>query len=255
MIALPCRPDFAASVGDTRHLSLSVRAGIAKLMAAKRSSATRLTKHTSRLAVLTTAWAAMILVTMAGTALAQSAGPQGDPIPGKAPTAAAKSSSPKIPASRPVWAQLTVQQQIALRPLAESWDPISEAQKRKWLELSKTFSSLSADEQARMHGRMVEWVAMSPQQRAQARLNFAQTRELATDLSADEKKAKWQSYQALTAAEKQKLAEKAAPRPTGAAIAVTPVAPQKLTAVSAPLAPRANRAETRATPLQPTTSK
>lgn len=205
--------------------------------------------------MLSAAWVALIMVTMAGTALAQSAGPQPDSIPVKAPTAAAKATGPKVPVSRPVWAQLTVQQQIALRPLAESWDPISEAQKRKWLELSKTFSSLSADEQARMHGRMVEWVAMSPQQRAQARLNFAQTRELATDLSAEEKKAKWQTYQALTVAEKQKLAEKAAPKPTGAAIAVTPVAPQKLTAVSAPLAPRANRAETRATPLQPTSSK
>ena len=209
----------------------------------------------SELAVLPTAWVAMFLLAMTGTALAQSGATQPNPIPAKAQVPTAKASNPKAAMSRPVWAQLTVQQQIALRPLADSWDPISEAQKRKWLEVSKTYSSLSEDEQARMHGRMVEWVAMSPQQRAQARLNFAKTRELATDLSADEKKAKWQSYQALTANEKQKLADQAAPKPTGAATAVTPVAPQKLTAVSSPLAPRANRAETRVTPLQPTTSK
>jgi hypothetical protein len=164
--------------------------------------------------------------------------------------AAARQSFP-----RPTWAQLTVQQQIALRPLASVWDPLSEAQKRKWLELSKNHQNLSVDDQTRMHSRMVEWVGMSPQQRAQARLNFAQTRELATSLSADEKKAKWQSYQALSAEEKQKLAEKAVPRPTGAATAIKPVAPQKLTATSAPAAPRANRAEIKITPLLPTSGQ
>lgn len=255
MIAPACRPDFAASVGYTRLLSSLVPVDVAKLTASKPFSSVRPKKILSGRGVLPAALVAMFLVTMAGTALAQSGAAPPDPIPAKAPVTTAKASSPRAPVSRPVWAQLTVQQQIALRPLADSWDPISEAQKRKWLELSKTYSSLSEDEQTRMHGRMVEWVAMSPQQRAQARLNFAKTRELATDLSADEKKAKWQSYQALTADEKQKLADKATPKPTGAATAVTPVAPQKLTAVSSPLAPRANRAETRATPLQPTTSK
>ena len=255
MIAPACRPDFSASVGYTRLLSSPVPVDVANLTAAKPFSSVRPKKIMSGRDVLPAALVAMFLVTMAGTALAQSGTAQPDPISVKAPVTTAKASNPKALVSRPVWAQLTVQQQIALRPLSDSWDPISEAQKRKWLELSKTFASLSEDEQARMHGRMVEWVAMSPQERAQARLNFAKTRELATDLSADEKKAKWQSYQALTADEKQQLADKATPKPTGAATAVTPVAPQKLTAVSSPLAPRANRAETRVTPLQPTTSK
>jgi Protein of unknown function (DUF3106) len=205
--------------------------------------------------LLVTAWLTTFLLMTAGTVLAQSASGQPDPLAAKVSSAMPKASVPKAPVSRPVWAQLTVQQQIALRPLSASWDTINEAQKRKWLELSKTFSSLSEGEQARLHERMVEWVVMSPQQRAQARLNFAQTRELSTDLSAEEKKAKWQTYQALTAAEKQKLAEKATPKPTGAATAVTPVAPQKLTTVSSPLAPRANRVEPQVTPLQPTTSK
>lgn len=198
---------------------------------------------------------ALILVFATETASAQSAAVQPGQPPASAGTTTAKAASPKATVSRPVWAQLTVQQQIALRPLSEVWDPVSEAQKRKWLELSKNYPSLAAEDQARMHSRMVEWVAMSPQQRAQARLNFAQTRELATNLSAEEKKAKWQSYQALTADEKQKLAEKALPKPTGAATAVTPVASQKLTVVSAPLSPRANRAETRVTPVQPVPAK
>jgi len=75
---------------------------------------------------------------------------------------------------------------------------------------------------------MNEWVTLSPEQRAQARLNFAKTTELSRELSPEEKQAKWQAYQALGAEEKARLAAKAAPKPAGAATAVRPVAPQKL---------------------------
>lgn len=141
-------------------------------------------------------------------------------------------------------------QQQSLNPLAASWNGISEAQKRKWLEVSKSYPNLPAADQAVMHSRMNEWVAMSPQQRAAARLNFAKTKELSNQLTADEKKAKWQTYQALSPEQKAKLAAKATPKPAGAATAVKPVAPQKLAAVPKgqpplptvpPAAPVANR--------------
>lgn len=131
-------------------------------------------------------------------------------------------------ASKPTWAELNPLQQKSLKPLANAWGSISEAQKRKWLEVSKNYPNLPAADQAVMHSRMNEWVAMSPQQRAAARLNFAKTKELSKGLTPDEKKAKWQTYQALSPEEKAKLAAKAAPKPTGAATAVKPVAPQKL---------------------------
>lgn len=249
------RPDLAASIGHVIRLSPCVPMSVANRLASTLFSSVRLKNPMSRLVLLSSPLIAIFFLLTAEIALAQSGIAQAVPTSANAPVIAVKASSPKAPVSRPVWAQLTVGQQIALRPLADIWDPISEAQKRKWLELSKSYPSLAPDEQKRMHGRMVEWVAMSPQERAQARLNFAKTRELATDLSADEKKAKWQTYQALTTDEKQKLADKATPKPTGAATAVTPVAPQKLTAVSAPLATRANRTEVRVTPLQPTPAK
>lgn len=135
--------------------------------------------------------------------------------------------------SRPSWAELTAGQQQSLRPLAGSWNGISAAQKRKWLEISKNYASLSPQGQATLHSRMNEWVALSPQQRAQARLNFGKTQELSQQLSPEEKQTKWQSYQALSPEEKQKLAAKAAPKPAGAATAVKPVAPQKLATVPA----------------------
>ena len=140
--------------------------------------------------------------------------------PAKAPAAVAM--------SKPVWTELSTKQQEILKPLEASWNGISEAQKRKWLEVSKNYPNLPAADQAVMRSRMNEWATMSPQLRAAARLNFAKTKELSKELTADEKKAKWQTYQALSPEEKAKLAAKATPKPTGAATAVKPVEPQKL---------------------------
>ena len=152
---------------------------------------------------------------------------------------------PKLPINsaaavvKPAWADLNAAQQQSLKPLAASWNGINEAQKRKWLEISKNYPKLSAAEQVTMHSRMVEWVAMSPQDRAAARLNFAKTKELSKDISADEKKAKWETYQTLSPVEKANLAAKATPKPVGAATAIKPVPPQKLAATPKNLVPPA----------------
>ena len=90
---------------------------------------------------------------------------------------------------------------------------MSEPQKRKWLEISKNYSALTPQGQATLNSRMNEWVALSPQQRAQARLNFGKTKELSRQLTPEEKKAKWEAYQALSPEEKQKLAAIASPKP------------------------------------------
>lgn len=132
---------------------------------------------------------------------------------------------------KPLWNELTLSQQQALQPLAGTWGTISEAQKRKWLAVSKNYPSLPPQGQATMHGRMNEWVSLSPLQRAEARLNFATTKELSKQLTPEEKLAKWQTYQSLSAEEKQELAQKAHAKPTGAALAIKPVAPQKLVPV------------------------
>lgn len=137
----------------------------------------------------------------------------------------------------PSWTDLTTAQKAALAPLATSWLSIAEPQKRKWLEIAKNYPRLSPAEQATMTGRMTEWVAMSPQQRAAARLNFAKTKELSTQLTPDEKKAKWETYQALSPEQKKDLADTAVQKPAGAATAVKPVAPQKLAVVPKPKAP------------------
>ena len=153
---------------------------------------------------------------------------QTPPVAAAPKAAASAAKTVATVASKPIWAELNPSQQQSLKPLAATWNGISEAQKRKWLEVSKGYPSLPAADQAVMHSRMVEWVAMSPQQRAAARLNFAKTKELSKELTPDEKKAKWQTYQALSPEEKARLAAKATPKPAGAATAVKPVEPQKL---------------------------
>lgn len=174
-------------------------------------------------------WRILAMALAAGFAIAAAAQPQ---------TAPATSSLPaRPPATKtvvaqsvagPSWTELSPVQQEILKPLATNWNVLSQGHKRKWLQMAKSYPSLSVEEQVKMQGRMKEWVALSPQQRAQARLNFAKTKELSKELTAEEKKAKWEAYQALSDEEKRKLAAKAPPKPVGAAAAAKPVAPQKL---------------------------
>ena len=138
-------------------------------------------------------------------------------------TTAASTSSPSLP-GRPLWIDLSESQQQALAPLSQSWHTMAEPHKRKWLALSQNFSQLSVDEQNTLQSRMREWAALSPQQRTVARLNFAGAQQLPQE----DKKAKWEAYQALSPEAKQKLAAQQAKPLTGAAPAVKPVAPAKL---------------------------
>lgn len=165
----------------------------------------------------------------------------------KSGVAVSAPASAKAQASGPSWAELTPSQRQALAPLASNWNTISEPQKRKWLEISKNYGSLPPEGQATLNSRMNEWVTLSPQQRAQARLNFGKTKELSRELTPEEKNAQWQAYQALSPEEKQKLAAKASPKPTGAATAVKPVAPQKLARVPS----HANKPEPKTAPKIP----
>ncbi len=126
------------------------------------------------------------------------------------------------------WSRLSDRQKAALQPLAPVWSQIGPSRKRKWIALSADFDRLTPAEQATLHGRMREWAALSNAERNRARLNFAEIRTL----SADERKAQWEAYQALTPAQKQQLARQAGSRPpAGAAPAVTQRSTPKLAAV------------------------
>lgn len=171
------------------------------------------------------------LSTSASCALAQgvAATPLLAPTSVKLPTLGtpAKTSSAQKISSKPAWQDLTPAQQLSLKPLAANWSTLGEARKRKWIAIAANYSALAPTEQAKLHSRMTEWASLSQQQRTQARLNFAQSKQL----SPTQKTATWQAYQALSPEEKQKLAISAPPKPAGAAAATKPVPHQKLATI------------------------
>ena len=178
-------------------------------------------------------WALALAVAAFGLTLAdaqtRSVSPPGDSAQ-PAHTAASSSAATKaVPATKPYWSELTAEQRQALQPLASHWHALNASHKRKWLALSRNYADMSADDRTTLHSRMIEWAALSNQQRAQARLNFAEVKRV----PADELKAKWEQYQALSEEEKRRLAERAPAKPRGAAIPVRPVPAQKLVTVPA----------------------
>jgi Protein of unknown function (DUF3106) len=170
-------------------------------------------------------WGCVIAALMAaGAVLAQVA----NPVAASSASSAVKaSSSTKSAVTKPEWKDLSPSQQVALKPLAANWQTLNEAQKRKWLELSKNYASLPAPEQTKMHARMADWASLSPQQRAQARLNFAEHQVLTQGLTPEQRKAQWQAYQLLSPEEKQKLAASSPKPPAGAATVAKPADPLK----------------------------
>lgn len=172
--------------------------------------------HASRVEV----WprAAAVLALGLTTLLALDAGAQ-VASPASAPVAAKT-----MAVSRPLWVDLKAEQQEALRPLEPHWDSLTEAHRRKWIAVSRNFGALTPDGQQTLHSRMSEWAKLSYQQRAQARLNFAEIQGIATD----RRKSKWDAYQALSEEERANLAKRAAMRPPGAAMPVQPVPASKL---------------------------
>lgn len=142
----------------------------------------------------------------------------------------ANTTPAKPTVAKPLWRDLTTRQQRALEPLAAYWDELTEPHKRKWLAISRDYAKLPAADQEVLHSRMTEWASLSNQQRAQARLNFADVKQVPVD----ERKAKWEAYQALSDEEKGKLAARASTVSTpGAAPTIRPVPAQKLAPVPA----------------------
>ena len=158
------------------------------------------------------------------------------------PTSASTSPSASDPNT---WQALSKRQKQALAPLAEEWHELTTQQRQKWLALSKNFFQLTDEEQLTLHSRMREWAALSPRQRSQARFHF----NTMQSLSAQDKRAQWEAYQALSEQEKNKLSS--GPKPPAKSVARS-FAPPSTRLVSPPLLPvNATRAVQRVAPSKP----
>jgi hypothetical protein len=105
------------------------------------------------------------------------------------------------------WSALKPAQQAALKPLEHEWSGIDPRSKQKWLEMSTRFPKLTPPEQARIQDRMTEWAKLTPRERGEARMHFQEAKQL----PAQDRRARWEAYQALSPEQKQRLAARAGP--------------------------------------------
>jgi hypothetical protein len=135
-----------------------------------------------------------------------------------------------VPAGSVDWNTLTTEQQGALRPLANLWPTLRPEHQRKWMALVHNFNRMSADEQSTLQQRMTRWAKLPDAQRTEARQNFGEVRRVPTD----EKRAKWDAYQDLSAEERDRLARKQSKPPVSAAPALRPVPANRIVRPTAP---------------------
>lgn len=114
-------------------------------------------------------------------------------------------SALRLSAAGPRWREISAAQRQVLMPLHERWDSMGALAKRRWLVLADRYPTMDTSERNKLVSRMNTWASLSAQQRSQARINF----ESAKRLSAQELQSKWDEYQALSEAEKDRLAEQA----------------------------------------------
>lgn len=134
------------------------------------------------------------------------------------------------------WQDLHPDQKLALQPLAKIWNTLASGQQLKWLTLASNFKKMSQDDQLKLQSRMHEWASLGMRERDQARIGFAETRQL----SDEQKKAKWEAYQALSPQEKQALAQQNPPKVGLAAKSTAPVPADKKVNMPKAAAPTAS---------------
>jgi Protein of unknown function (DUF3106) len=158
-----------------------------------------------------------LLLSAAGlSAFAQAADAASAPVNAASAAAPARKARPLVkpvaPAALSVppatWSGLTPKQQALLAPLERDWADISDAQRSKWLSATPTLATMSGEEIKRVHDRIRDWTLLSGSERVNARIGF----QVAKQLTAEQRQARWEAYQALPLAERQALADKAMAR-------------------------------------------
>lgn len=180
----------------------------------------------------------ILTLIVVGTAVALLYPSANDKKSNTTPTAVAAAKAVPLGA-KPLWVDLSSQQKIALAPLYPEWDTLDDTRKKKWLGIVDKYSAKKPDEQARIHDRMRDWVKLTPEQRMDARENFARTKQI----SPEQKNAHWQQYQQLSDEQKKQLVLEANQKksitnlPSEAQRSVKPLAPIKTGPAPAPKLP------------------
>jgi hypothetical protein len=104
------------------------------------------------------------------------------------------------------WSTLNPSQREVLEPLRNDWRRLSPDQQQKWLAIANRFERLPPAERERLQRRMDNWVQLSPGERDRARENYQESRRY----DGDDRRARWEAYQALPPERRQELARDAA---------------------------------------------
>jgi len=103
------------------------------------------------------------------------------------------------------WNTLEPSQRSALDPLRDDWSRLSPDQQQKWLAIANRFQALPPAERERLQRRMDNWATMSPGDRDRARQNYQESR----GYDGDDRRARWEAYQALPPERRRELARDA----------------------------------------------
>lgn len=149
-----------------------------------------------------------------------------------APTRAAPMRKPASAAATSLnaptqWTALTISQRSLLNPLAADWAELSDIQRTKWINATPVLASLSEPELKRLHERMRDWARLTPAERRDARVGF----QVAKQVGAEERQARWDAYQALPPEKRQELIDKANAR-RQAQMLIAPQAPKALSSTA-----------------------
>jgi hypothetical protein len=118
-----------------------------------------------------------------------------------------KATVSRVEPGGPVWSSLTPAQKKALQPLENDWNGIDIQRKNKWLEIAGKFGTMSPQQQSRVQTRMAEWARLSPRERGQARMNYKEAQQVPLQ----DRREKWESYNALAPEQRRQLADRASP--------------------------------------------
>jgi hypothetical protein len=99
-----------------------------------------------------------------------------------------------LPLAQPLWSDLSTTQRQVLAPFEEKWNALPLTEKRAWADLAQRFPGMKPDEQKRVEKRIVEWAALTPEQRRIARANYV----LAQQIARENLLAEWEHYQSMT---------------------------------------------------------
>ncbi len=80
--------------------------------------------------------------------------------------------------ARPLWSELSPQQQHVLGPLAADWDNLDTIRRKKWVTIANRYPKMKPDAQERLQNRMQAWAKLTPEERRIARAKYQKLKEL-----------------------------------------------------------------------------